>query len=69
MSLHSQLKALMNCNCAVYRIEFSLENEQETKEVLNYYLSAINSYENGVDNKKEFPFEQFTNGHYKRGVE
>ena len=69
MSLHSQLKALMNCNCAVYRIEFSLENEQETKEILNYYLSAINSYENGVDNKKEFPFEQFTNGHYKRGVE
>lgn len=69
MSLHSQLKALMNCNCAVYRIEFSLENEQETKEILNYYLSAINSYENGVDNKQEFPFEQFTNGHYKRGVE
>lgn len=69
MSLHGQLPALMNCNCAVYRIEFTLENEKETKEIMEYYLSAMDAFENGLEINKEFPWDNFTNGHYKRGVE
>lgn len=69
LSLHGQLKALLNCNCAVYRIEFTLENEKETKDVLEYYLEAMASYENTFESSKEFPRSNFTNGHYKRGVE
>lgn len=69
LSLHGQLKALLNCNCAVYRIEFTLENETETREILEYYLDAFNHYEKGREQNIDFPFNQFTNGHYKRGVE
>lgn len=69
LSLHGQLKPLMNCNCAVYRIEFSLESSKETKEVLDYYLDVIAAYEKEKNSSKEFPWNNFTNGHYKRGVE
>ena len=69
MSLHSQLKTMLSCNCEVYRIEFTLENEIETKEILAFYFDAFTSYEKGRDCSTEFPYQQFTNGHYKRGVE
>lgn len=69
LSLHGQLKTLLNCNCAVYRIEFTLENEAETREVLEYYLDAFTCFEKGSEHNMDFPYSQFTNGHYKRGVE
>ena len=69
LSLHGQLKALLNCNCAVYRIEFTLEDEKETKEILDYYLEAFACYRNNKDCGRDFPWNNFTNGHYKRGVE
>lgn len=69
MSLHSQLKTLLSCNCNVYRMEFTLENEVETKEILSYYFDAFACYEKGKECSKDFPYQQFTNGHYKRGVE
>ena len=69
LSLHGQLKALLNCNCAVYRIEFTLENETETKDVLTYYLDALTCLAKGKECNMDFPYQQFTNGHYKRGVE
>lgn len=62
MSLHGQLSQLFHCNCAVYRLEFTLENAQETKEILHYYTV-------GKDTGAAFPYGAFTNGHYKRGVE
>lgn len=69
LSLHGQLKTLLDCNCAVYRIEFTLENEKETGEILEYYLEATKCYEQNRDTSKEFPCNHYTNGHYKRGVE
>lgn len=69
MSLHGQLSTLMNRNCAVYRLEFTLENGKETKEILEYYLDAMTAYEENTEVKKDFPLTNFTNGHYKRGVE
>jgi len=69
LSLHGQLKALLDCNYAVYRIEFTLENEKETEDILGYYLGAAKCYEQNRDTNKEFPCNHYTNGHYKRGVE
>ena len=69
LSLHGQLQTLLNKNCSVYRIEFTLENEHETKEILSYYLQTMKAYENNSEITIEFPCSQFTNGHFKRGVE
>ncbi len=69
MSLHGQMKTLLSCNCSVYRMEFTLENEKETREVLEYYLDAFFACEQGKNCERDFPWSNFTNGHYKRGVE
>ena len=69
LSLHGQMKALLDFHCDVYRIEFTLENAKETREVLEYYLESMDSYKKSRDYNKEFPWNNFTNGHYKRGVE
>ena len=40
---------------------------QKTKAVIEYYLGQMTSP--NTDKIAKFPFEEFTNGHYKRGVE
>ncbi len=69
LSLHGQWKSLLENHCAVYRIEFTLEDAQETANILDYYMDLVKTVENGDEMTREFPFKDFTNGHYKRGVE
>lgn len=64
LSLHGQLDGMERFGFSVYRLEFTIEDVEEMEAVLSYYRKRIVSGE-----MDEYPFEEFTNGHYKRGVE
>mgnify|MGYP002510765975 FL=1 len=59
MSLHGQLDRILKKNYLVLRLDFSVENGTQTRAVIEYFLNSCT----------EFPYKEFTNGHYKRGVE
>lgn len=63
LSLHNQMTQLLDKKYAVYRLEFTIENESETIKILDYFCSVWNK------KQLQFPLEEFTNGHFKRGVE
>lgn len=65
LSLHGQLDGIMKRNYDVLRLDFSIENEAQTKAVVDYYLTCMKM----PDKTVVFPAKNFTNGHYKRGVE
>ena len=56
---------LIKRNYNVLRLDFSIENEAQTKAVVEYYLTCMKT----PDKAEAFPTKNFTNGHYKRGVE
>ncbi len=64
LSLHGQLEGMERFDFEVYRLEFTIEDLDETEAVLSYYRKRVLKGETDA-----FPFEEFTNGHYKRGVE
>ncbi len=53
----TNLKPIMN-----YRLDFTVENEKETEQILDYFIGLKNGY-------KEPVYKEFTTGHLKRGVE
>ncbi|MDE7185500.1 MAG: U32 family peptidase, partial [Lachnospiraceae bacterium] len=59
MSLHGQLEHILKKNYPFLRLDFSVESGTQTRAVIKYYLNSCT----------EFPYKEFTNGHYKRGVE
>jgi putative protease len=65
LSLHGQLEGILRHEYSELRLDFSIEDETQTKNVLDYYIALIGKRENN----REFPLKDFTNGHYKRGVE
>ncbi len=67
LSLHKQLTQILQKNYQVLRLDFSIEGKRQTKAVIEYYLGQMTSP--NTDKIAKFPFEEFTNGHYKRGVE
>ena len=64
LSLHNQMDYLLNCSYGVYRIDLTLEQAEEAREIIRFYQDVLH----GVDGM-EFPYKDFTNGHFKRGVE
>lgn len=60
LSLHGQLEGILKKNYNRLRLDFSIEDGAQTKAVMEYYVSG---------KAGEFPCREFTNGHYKRGVE
>ncbi len=62
LSLHGQLEGILKKNYNQLRLDFSIEDEAQTNTVIEYYISRMTG-------NKEFPCKEFTNGHYKRGVE
>lgn len=64
MSLHGQAAQLLKEGYAAYRLDFSLETADETRQILDYYQHLWQKEEASI-----FPVKDFTNGHYKRGVE
>lgn len=64
MSLHNQMDYLLKCSYGVYRIDLTLENAKETQEIVRFYQDIMRDRTD-----REFPYKDFTNGHFKRGVE
>lgn len=65
LSLHGQLDGILRKNYDILRLDFSIENAAQTTAIVEYYLTCMKRpKEAGV-----FPVKNFTNGHYKRGVE
>ena len=65
LSLHAEWKKWKGKTSM--RLDFTMEREKETEEVLDYFARV---YENGVFSKDDkLPFGEYTTGHEKRGVE
>jgi putative protease len=65
LSLHGQFEGILKRGYSELRLDFSMENESQTAKVINFYEGLIDN----KNDKGEIPFKDFTNGHYKRGVE
>lgn len=63
LSLHGQLDGILKRGYDVLRLDFTLEDAQQTKKVIKYYIERLD----GIP--ADFILNDFTNGHYKRGVE
>lgn len=62
LSLHGQLEGILKKDHDQLRLDFSIEDKAQTKAVIGYYAGSMTE-------DKGFPCKEFTNGHYKRGVE
>lgn len=65
LSLHGQLEGILGKNYNALRLDFSIEDAAQTRAVAEYYLKLIGETNKAV----EAPLKDYTNGHYKRGVE
>lgn len=63
LSLHSQLAQIQKRGYQALRLEFTLEDGKQTSDVIQYYIKKSDGAE------PDFIWKDFTNGHYKRGVE
>lgn len=66
MSLLHQQKSVSDLKADGYRISFTREKESHIKEIMSYYEQAFIQKEK-ID--MEHYLKDFTNGHFKRGVE
>lgn len=70
LSLHGHLDAVLEKRkYNRLRLDFSIESAAQTKAVLSYYLSRMTKVLHKEMPSEVFPYKEFTNGHYKRGVE
>lgn len=63
LSLHGQLDGILKGGYDALRLDFTLEDAQQTKKAIKYYIDRLNNV------PADFALGDFTNGHYKRGVE
>ncbi|MBD5451454.1 MAG: U32 family peptidase [Lachnospiraceae bacterium] len=63
LSLHNQLESIQKRGYDALRLDFTLEDDIQTKSVIEYYIKKSDGAE------ADFIWKDFTNGHYKRGVE
>lgn len=66
LSLHGQLDGILKKNYSQLRLDFTIEDEAQTSAVIDYYAGRV--MEGNPFSYKDFPYREFTNGHYKRGV-
>lgn len=60
--LGNDLKSLLNMNINYFSMRFTMENEEETKDILDRIEEALKGKESGSTKK------DFTRGHFRRGV-
>ncbi len=65
LSLHGRLAEIKNMGCSACRMDFTTETETEARALMEYYVKALRQ----AEPIPEAPLKDFTNGHYKRGVE
>lgn len=63
LSLHSQLEHIQSRGYQTLRLDFTLEDDKQMRNVIASYIKQLNGVET------DFIWKDFTNGHYKRGVE
>lgn len=63
LSLHGQLEDILKKRFCTLRLDFTIENGEQTRKVIEYYLKKSDG------SNSDFVLTDFTNGHYKRGVE
>ena len=61
LSLHKQVRD-KNRQLSCCRLDFTTENGKETEEVMRFFMR-------NSDCNEEPPYQEYTTGHYKRGVE
>lgn len=65
LSLHGQIAGILKKRCYhKLRLDFSIEDRAQTEAVTRYFLGQVTEFP-----YTELPYKEFTNGHYKRGVE
>ncbi len=65
LSLLKQRTALLSLRARAYCLSFTFETKEETEEILKEYVASF-CYGREIPQKKE---REYTNGHFKRGVE
>lgn len=63
VSLHGQLDGILKKGFSTLRLDFTLENGYETKNIIDYYIRKSEG------DAADFKWKDYTNGHFKRGVE
>lgn len=66
MSLHNGLTKLEGLGISSFRLDFTTETKEETKDILTFYEEFVKGRKKG---QLQPPFMEFTNGHFNRGVE
>ena len=67
LSLHKEYSQWANyCPEMSFRLDFTVEKEEETSQILDYFHSIIMEGDDGCERP---PYKEYTTGHEKRGVE
>ncbi|MBQ2116831.1 MAG: U32 family peptidase [Lachnospiraceae bacterium] len=66
LSLHGSLHDIFKEGYGALRLDFTIESTNEMKDIICFYSSL---FEGKSADSRQFPLKNFTNGHYKRGVE
>ncbi len=65
MSLHGRMKEIRELKPAALRLHFTTEGPKEAAEITDYYLSLVS----GKKTADDCPVREYTNGHFRDGVE
>ena len=66
LSLHQQMKRLRTYGIYSLRLDFTTEDKNETEKIITFFKKIAESEE---ESNRKPPFLEYTNGHFKRGVE
>lgn len=66
LSLHQNAEKLKKSGIHAFRLDFTTEGGNETEKILHFYQ---NMFLGSESDSEPLPFKDYTNGHYKRGVE
>lgn len=66
LSLHQNIHKLKKLGITAFRLDFTTETGKAVKRIINFYEDIL---VNGQEKKAVVPFSEYTNGHFKRGVE
>lgn len=66
LSLHQHMDAVMQMGVSALRLDFTVENGKETEKTIAFWQGLLKE-----PNKASAipPYKEYTNGHWKRGVE
>ena len=68
VSLHGERTFINRLRPSSVRLQFTTETEEQVGEILRFYEAELYQGD-GIRNKLQMPFDEFTKGHLNRGVE